>query len=386
MNNVLQDIRPSDTLAITAKAKKLAAEGFRVCNFAAGEPDFDTPPSIKDAAIASLSRGETKYTPARGLPALCKAIAEKLKRENGLEYDEANVIVGGGAKMSLSTAFMALLNPGDEVIIPAPYWLSYPEMVRLAGGVPVFVKGDDLAGFRITSAQLEAAITPRTVAVVVNSPSNPTGLVYNADELRQFAEICVKHDLWIISDEIYERLVYGNEKHVSVASLSPEIFRKTITINGVSKAYAMTGWRIGYAAAPAEVIRAMETVQSHSASAPATFAQYGALHALKGVEDEIKPMLAAFEARNQRIHELMSQIEGVVCRRPMGAFYIFPNISAFRMDSREFARRLIDERHVAAVPGFSFGAPDNLRFSYACSMEDIEEGMRRFTAFCESLG
>ena len=386
MNRTLQDIRPSDTLAIAAKAKKLAAEGVRVCNFAAGEPDFDTPASIKDAAVKALAQGQTKYTPARGLPALCKAIAEKLKRENGLDYAESDVIVGGGGKMSLSTAFMALLNPGDEVVIPSPYWLSYPEMVRLAGGVPVFVKGDDLAGFRITPKQLEEAITPKTAAVVLNSPSNPTGLVYKPEELKAFADICVKHDVWIISDEIYERMVYGGEHFVSVASLSPKIFRKTLTVNGVSKAYAMTGWRIGYAAGPSEIIRAMETVQSHTASAPATFAQYGAMHALNGVEDEIRPMLAAFEARNKRIHELMAAIEGIVCRRPMGAFYVFPNIAAFGMDSREFAQRLIDEQHVAAVPGFSFGAPDNLRFSYACGMEEIEEGMRRFKTFCDSLG
>ena len=385
MNRALQDIRPSDTLAIAAKARKLAAEGIKVCNFAAGEPDFDTPASIKEAAAQALAQGQTKYTPARGLPALCKAIAEKLKRENGLTYSENDVIVGGGGKMSLSTAFMALLNPGDEVVIPAPYWLSYPEMVRLAGGTPVFVKGDDLAGFRITPRQLEEAITPKTVAVVLNSPSNPTGLVYKPEELKAFADICVKHDVWIISDEIYERMVYGGERFVSVAALSPEIFRKTLTVNGVSKAYAMTGWRIGYAAGPSEIIRAMETVQSHMASAPATFAQFGALHALRGVEDEIQPMLAAFEARNQRIFELMAQIKGVVCRRPMGAFYIFPNIGAFGLDSREFAQRLIEEQHVAAVPGLSFGAPDNLRFSYACGMEEIEEGMRRFKAFCQTF-
>lgn len=385
MNKTLQDIRPSATLAITAKAKKLAAEGYKVCNFAAGEPDFDTPTSIKDVAIEALHQGKTKYTPARGLPDLCQAVAAKLQRENGLTYADTDVIVSGGGKMSLSTAFMALLNPGDEVIIPAPYWLSYPEMVRLAGGVPVFVKGDDLAGFRITPEQLEAAITPRTVAVVMNSPSNPTGLVYKPEELKAFGDICVKHDLWIVSDEIYERMVYGSERFVSMASLSPEIFKRTLTVNGVSKAFAMTGWRIGYAAGPSEVIRAMETVQSHMASAPTTVSQIAALHALSGVEDEIQPMLRAFEARNQRIFELMSQIKGVVCRRPMGAFYIFPNISAFGLDSREFAQRLIDEQHVAAVPGLSFGAPDNLRFSYACSMEEIEEGMRRFKQFCQSF-
>lgn len=385
MNKTLDTLRPSDTLAIAAKAKQLAVDGVKVCNFAAGEPDFDTPESIKKACVASLDAGMTKYTAAKGLPALCQAVAEKFKKDNGLAYSAEDVIISGGGKMSLSTAFMAMLNPGDEVVIPAPYWLSYPEMVRLAGGTPVFVKGDDANGFKITPRQLEDAITKRTVAVVINSPSNPTGLVYSGEELKKFGDVCVKHDLWIVSDEIYERMIYGGQKHFSIASFSPEIFARTLTVNGVSKAYAMTGWRIGYAAGPKEIIRAMTTVQSHMASAPATFAQYGALHALRGVEAEITPMLKAFEDRNQRIFELMTCIKGMVCRRPMGAFYIFPNIAAFGLDSRKFAQRLIEEKHVAAVPGLSFGAPDNLRFSYACSMGEIEEGMKRLKEFCESL-
>ena len=336
-------------------------------------------------AIRALTDGKTKYTPARGVPELCAEISKKFKTDNALEYASSQIIVSGGGKMSLSTAFAALLNPGDEVLIPAPYWLSYPEMVRLSGGVPVFVKGDDESGFKITPAQLEAAITPRTTVFVLNSPSNPTGLVYSRDEIAALGEVCLRHKLWIISDEIYERMVYAGEAHASIAALSKELYARTITVNGLSKAYAMTGWRIGYAAGPAEVIRAMETVQSHLASAPATFAQYGALAALRGAEAEILPMLKAFEQRNELICGLVSQIEGVVCKRPKGAFYIFPNISSFGLSSKEFAERLIQEKHVAAVPGVSFGADENLRFSYACGTDEITEGMRRFKEFCEGL-
>ncbi len=385
MNKTVGSIQPSATLAISAVAKQLASEGIHVCNFAAGEPDYDTPESIKAACVKALADGMTKYTPARGLPSLCKAISEKFKADNGLDYSAENVIVSGGGKMSLSTAFTAMLNPGDEVIIPAPYWLSYPEMVRIAGGVPVSVKGKDEDGFKITPKQLEAAITSKTVAVVINSPSNPTGLVYSRDELKGLGDVCVKHGLWIISDEIYERMVYGGEKHTSVASLSKELFDRTLTVNGLSKAYSMTGWRIGYAAGPKEIISAMTTVQSHMASAPATFAQVGALHALTGAEAEIQPMLKAFEERNGYICNLMADIKGIVCTRPTGAFYVFPNISSFGMSSGDFAKRLIKEKHVAAVPGDSFGADENLRFSYACSMAEIKEGMRRLKEFCESL-
>lgn len=385
MNKTISDIQPSATLAITAKAKALVAEGVNVCSFAAGEPDFDTPENIKQAAVKALADGMTKYTPARGLPALCKAISEKLATDNGLEYAPDKIIVSGGAKMSLSIAFTALLNPGDEVIIPAPYWLSYPEMVRLAYGTPVFVKGVDADGFKITPELLESAITDKTVAVVINSPSNPTGLVYTREELEALGEVCVKHDLKIVADEIYERMIYGDKKHVSIASLSPELFKRTLTVNGFSKAYAMTGWRIGYAAGPADWIDAMTTVQSHNASAPATFAQYGAVEALRTPDAIIQPMLDAFEARNNRIYELMSGIEGIECKRPMGAFYIFPNISAFGLDSQAFAERLITEKHVAAVPGVSFGADENLRFSYACRLDEIEEGLARFKEFCADL-
>lgn len=385
MNKVLEEIQPSATLAIAAKAKQLAAEGHKVCSFAAGEPDFDTPECIKQACLKALSEGMTKYTPARGLPELCVSVAKKFKNANNIEYTPEQVIISGGGKQSLSVAFLALLNTGDEVIIPSPYWLSYPEMVRMAGGVPVFVKGEDKDGFKISPEMLEASITTRTRAFVLNSPSNPTGLVYTEDELRALGEVCVKHNVWIISDEMYERMVYGGTKHVSIASLSQDIYDHTLTINGVSKAYAMTGWRIGYAAGPLPLIKSMTTVQSHLASAPATFSQYASVVALEQAEKDIQPMLKAFEERNERMYELLSEIDGVVCRRPMGAFYMFPNISAFGMKSRDFAQRLIEEKHVAAVPGVSFGSRENLRFSYACSMEMIEEGMRRFKEFCDSL-
>lgn len=385
MNKTLNTIQPSATLAISAVAKDLASQGIHVCNFAAGEPDFDTPECIKNACLKALADGMTKYTPARGLPSLCKAVAEKFKADNGLDYAPENVIVSGGGKMSLSVAFTALLNPGDEVIIPAPYWLSYPEMVRIAGGVPVAVRGKGVDDFKISPAQLEAAITPKTVAIVINSPSNPTGLVYSREELERLGEVCLRHDLWIISDEIYERMVYGGKKHVSIASFSKELFDRTLTVNGVSKAYAMTGWRIGYAAGPKALISAMTTVQSHMASAPATFAQVGAFHALMDAEADVVRMMQAFEERNRLVYRLISEIKGMVCTQPMGAFYIFPNISAFGMKSAEFADRLIREKHVAAVPGDAFGADENLRFSYACSTDEIREGMRRLKEFCECL-
>ncbi|NLB69821.1 MAG: pyridoxal phosphate-dependent aminotransferase [Lentisphaerae bacterium] len=385
MNKTLQYIQPSATLAVSAKAKELAAEGKMVCNFSAGEPDFDTPENIKEAAIKALRDGQTKYTPAQGLPELCKAVSEKFAKENGLEYAPNSVIIGGGGKMSLSIAFAALLNPGDEVIIPSPYWLSYPEMVRLANGVPVFVQGEETNSFKITPELLEAAITKKTVALIINSPSNPTGLVYTDEELAALGEVCLKHNLKIVSDEIYERMIYDDKKHVSIASISPELYKNTLTVNGVSKAQAMTGWRIGYAAGPTDWIKAMTTVQSHLASAPATFAQWGAIEALRTPEHIIKPMLDAFEARNKRIYELISEIDGITCDRPMGAFYIFPNISFFGMDSLTFAKKLISEKHVATVPGIPFGADENIRLSYACCIEEIEEGISRIKDFCKSI-
>lgn len=385
MNRTLSAIQPSATLAIASRARKLAAEGQSVCNFAAGEPDFDTPELAKEGTVKALKAGETKYTPIAGISTLCAEIAAKLKRDNGLDYAPSQVIVSCGAKHSLANVFFALCNPGDEVVIPAPFWLSYPEMVRLAGGVPVFVQGSEEHGLKITPAQLDAAITPRTVAFILNSPSNPTGIVYSAAEMRALAEVCVRRGVYIVSDEIYERMVYDGTRHVSVGSLSPEIFKRTITVNGFSKAYSMTGWRIGYTAGPSDVIQAMCTVQSHTASPPTTFVQHGGVTALTACEADVVQMVEAFARRRHRMYELLTSIKGLTCVKPMGAFYMFPNISAFGLDSKTFCERLIDSRHVATVPGVSFGADANIRLSYACGMDEIEEGVGRLKAFVEAL-
>ena len=385
MNVSLDSIQPSLTLAISAKAKELAAEGIRVCSFAAGEPDFDTPQIIKDAAIRAIGEGKTKYTAARGMPSLCKAVADKFLRENNLSYTPSQVIISSGGKQSLATAFLAMLNRGDEVLIPSPYWLSYPEMVRIAGGKPRFIKTRQSQHFKLTPEALEKAIRPKTVALVLNYPSNPTGVCYTADELRALGEVCVRHNLWIIADEMYERMNWSKVPFVSIASLSPEIKARTLTCNGVSKTYSMTGWRIGYAAGPEELIRAMTTVQSHCASNPATPSQYAALAALTQGEEAIQPMLKAFRERSALIYRRLRAIRGMRVMRPDGALYIFPNIKAFGLDSVTFCIRLLEEQHVACVPGAAFGAPDNIRLSYACSLENIEEGVARIAAFCDSL-
>lgn len=385
MNEALLSIQPSLTLAITGRAKQLKAEGRSVCNFAAGEPDFDTPAEAKGACAAALEAGRTKYTPAVGALELRAAIAEKLRGENGIEVAEDQIVVSCGAKHSLANVFLAMCNPGDEVVIPAPYWLSYPEMVRIAGGRPVFVPCTAETGLKITPAQLEAALTPRTVALVLNSPANPTGAVYSEEELRALGEVCVRRGVWIVSDEIYERLVYDGARHVSVASLSPELAERTVTVNGFSKAFAMTGWRMGYAAGPREFMRAVATVQSHTAGPPATFAQYGGVAALRGCEADVERMVEAFARRRQRIVELLLAIPRMRCVRPCGAFYVFPNIAGFGLDSRTFARRLLEEKHVAVVPGMAFGSDANVRLSYACGVEEIEEGLARIRDFCEAL-
>ena len=387
LNSSILAIEPSATLAIAARAKAMAKEGINVCSFAAGEPDFDTPGFVKDAAIDALSKGQTKYTPVAGLPELNAAIAEKFKRDNGLDYSPSQIVVSCGAKHSLALILQTLCNPGDEVIIPVPYWLSYPDMVRVAGGVPVFIEATWEQDFKITPAQLEAAITDKTVAFILNSPSNPTGMIYNEDELRAFGEICVRHNITIVTDEIYEKMVYGSERHISIASLSPEIFANTITVNGFSKAYAMPGWRLGYAAGPLPFIKAMTALQSHCASAPNTFAQFGSLAALDPIRGDasIRDMCVHFEKRCNRIYELISAIPGIRCPKPQGAFYIFPNIANFGMDSLAFAKKLLDEHHVAVVPGIAFGNDRCVRLSYACGMAEIEEGCKRFTAFCASI-
>ncbi len=385
LNQVVASIAPSATLAITNTAAKLRAQGVKVCAFAAGEPDFNTPDCIKQACAEALAENKTRYVAAAGLPELRQAICKKLEVENKIKYEPSQVIVANGGKPALAQVFQTLINPGDEVIIPAPYWLSYPEMVRVAGGVPVFVETTVESNFLMTPEQLQAAITPKTVAVVINSPSNPTGMMYTPEELRAMGEVAIRNDLWIISDEIYEKMVYGDVEQVSMASFGPEFYDHTITVNGFSKTFAMTGWRLGYAAAPVPVAKAISSLQSHMASAPNTFAQWGAIAALEQAGPDVDRMVEAFTERRNRIYELVSAIPGIKCPKPQGAFYVFPNIASFGLSSLEFAQRLLDEKHVAVVPGIAFGNDRCVRLSYACSMENIEEGLRRMAEFCATL-
>lgn len=385
LNASILAIQPSATLAIASLAKQLAAQGEKICNFTVGEPDFDTPAFIKDACVDALRKGQTKYTPINGIPRLCELIAAKLKRDNGLDYQPSQIVVSCGAKHSLALAFQTLLNPGDEVLLPSPFWLSYPEMIRVAGGKPVFIRAKRENDFKVTPADVAAAVTPRTVALLVNSPSNPTGTMYTPSELRALGEVALRHDLAIVADEIYEKLVFEGNTFASMASFSPAFYNNTITINGFSKSYAMTGWRLGYTAAPLPFIQAMGALQSHCASAPTTFAQCGAIAALEKGEDSIATMVKAFDERRQRIYKLISAIPGVQCPRPTGAFYVFPDISSFGLDSVTFARRLLAEQKVAVVPGAAFDADNCIRFSYACSLQEIETGMSRFATFCQSL-
>ncbi len=385
LNQTIAGIAPSATLAITSKAAELKAQGVKVCAFAAGEPDFDTPDCIKKACAKALEENKTRYVAAAGLPELRQALSEKLLKDNGLTYEPSQIIVANGGKHALSQVFQTLINPGDEVIIPAPYWLSYPEMVRVAGGTPVFVQTTVEDNFLMSPQQLEAAITPKTVAVVMCSPSNPTGMMYSPEQLKAVGEVAIRHGLWIISDEIYEKMVYGDVQQASMASFGPDFYEHTITVNGLSKTFAMTGWRLGYAAAPKAVAKAITSLQSHLASAPNTFAQWGAIAALREAGPDVATMVAAFSKRRERIYQLISEIPGLVCPKPQGAFYVFPNITAFGMGSLEFARRLLEEQHVAVVPGIAFGDDTCVRLSYACSMENIEEGVGRLAAFCASL-
>jgi aspartate aminotransferase len=385
LNARIADIPPSATLAITTRAKKMVADGIEVRSFAAGEPDFDTPDHIKQAAAKALADGKTKYSPVRGLAELGAAISEKLAAENGLHYDASQIVVSNGAKHSLFNVILALCSEGDEVIIPEPYWLSYPQMVGVAGGRPVFVPAKEENGYKVTASDLEAVATERTKALIINTPSNPTGAVYSRDELAAIAEVAQKKDFLIISDEIYEKIIYEGVPHVSIGSLSEDALKRTITVNGFSKAYSMTGWRLGYCAAPSEIAAAITAFQSHSTSGANTFAQYGALAALGGDQECVSTMLAAFTERRTYLHERLSSISGVSCVKPMGAFYMLPNVSACGLDSTAFATRLLEEQKVAVVPGVAFGADANVRLSYACSMETIEQGMNGLESFVSSL-
>jgi aspartate aminotransferase len=374
-------VPPSLTLAISAKAKAMKGEGIDVCSFSAGEPDFDTPEHIKAAAKAALDAGKTKYGPAAGEPKLREAIARKLREENGLCYNAENVIVTNGGKHSLFNLILVLIEQGDEVIIPAPYWLSYPEMVKLAGGTPVIAPTDASTGYKITPDQLRSSITPKTKLFVLNSPSNPTGMVYTPAEIKALAEVVVEKDIMVVSDEIYERILYDGAEHLSIGAVGPEIFDRTIISNGFAKAYSMTGWRLGYLAASVELIKAVTTLQGHSTSNVCTFAQYGAIAALEGSQDCVEEMRQAFAARRQVMLERLNAIPGLFCPKPDGAFYMFPNISKTGLKSLEFCDALLESQQVAVIPGIAFGADDCIRLSYATDMESIEKGMDRLEKF-----
>ena len=378
-------LTPSLTLAIDAKAKKLKADGVDVAGFGAGEPDFDTPQHIKDAAIEALNAGFTKYTPSSGTPELRAAIAEKLKTENGLDYKPSQVIVNCGAKHSCYNAIIATCNPGDEVIIPAPFWLSYPEMVKLAGATPVIVSTSEANGFKITPDQFRDAMTPATKMIILNSPGNPTGSVYTREELLALAEVAVEEEILMLSDEIYEKITYDGAVSTSLAGLSQEIYDLTITVNGFSKAYSMTGWRLGYIAAPVGIAAAIDSIQSHSTSNPTSFAQKGGLAGLKGDQSFIGEMVKAFAGRREYMYDRLTKIPGVTCVKPMGAFYVLPNISSFGLGSAAFCDKLLDQQKVACVPGVAFGSDAHMRLSYACSMENITKGLDRIEAFCAGL-
>ena len=378
-------LSPSLTLAIDSKAKQMKAEGLDVVGFGTGEPDFDTPQHIKDAAIKALNEGFTKYTPASGIPELRQAIADKFKAENGLSYKASQIIVSCGGKHSCYNVILATCQEGDEVIIPAPYWLSYPEMVKLAGAKPVIVETTDQTEFKITPAALRAAITPRTRLFVLNSPSNPTGSVYTPDEVKALGDVCVEKGVLIMSDEIYEHLLYDGAVHKSVASFSPAHFEHTVVVHGFAKAWSMTGWRLGFCAAPEPIAKAIDAIQSHSTSNPTSFAQKGGVAALKGSQAHLQTWLAEFNRRRLFAWQKLNQIPGLSCVNPKGAFYLFPNISQTGLKSSEFCARLLEAEKVAAVPGIAFGADDYLRISYATSMANLEKGLERIERFVRSL-
>ena len=378
-------LAPSLTLAITAKAKELRAAGEDVIGLGAGEPDFDTPEHIKEAAVKALADGFTKYTPASGTPELRAATARKFERENGLQYDPQQIIISCGGKHSCYNVMLACCQEGDEVIIPAPYWLSYPEMVKLAGASPVIVETTDSTEFKVTPDQLRDAINDRTRIFILNSPSNPTGSVYTPEEIRALGDVCVEKGVLIMSDEIYEKLIYGDTKFLSVAACSPEHQAHTIIVHGLAKAYSMTGWRIGFTAAPLPIAKAIGAIQSHSTSNPTSFAQVGAVQALEGPQDHLEMWLGEFNKRRSVAFEKLNAIDGISCVNAQGAFYLFPNISGTGMKSADFCERLLAEAKVAAVPGVAFGSDDYIRISYATSMANIEEALGRLEQFVRGL-
>ncbi len=396
LSATLDRVKPSPTIAVTTKAAELKAAGRDIIALGAGEPDFDTPQNIKDAAIKAINEGKTKYTAVDGIPELKKAICAKFKRENGLSYEPAQVTVGTGGKQVLYNALMATLNPGDEVIIPAPYWVSYPDMVLLAGGEPVIIEGAMDKGYKISAEQLEAAITPKTKWFLFNSPSNPTGAGYSWDELKALTDVLMRHPhVWVMSDDMYEHLVFDDFKFCTPAQVEPGLYDRTLTVNGVSKAYAMTGWRIGYAAGPVPLIKAMGKIQSQSTSNPCSISQWAAVEALNGVQDYIESNKALFQRRRDLVVSMLNQANGVKCPRPEGAFYVYPDISAcigktsaagtVIENDEAFATALLEETGVAVVFGAAFGLSPNFRVSYATSDEALTEACSRIQAFCAGL-
>jgi len=377
-------LTPSLTLSIDSKAKAMKAEGLDVCGFGAGEPDMDTPEHIKAAAQAALEMGFTKYTPSAGTPELRQALSDKFKADNGLDYKPSQIIVSNGAKHSCYNAILATCQPGDEVIIPAPYWLSYPEMVRLAGAEPVIVQTTEASGWKMTAEQLQDAMTPRTKLVIINSPGNPTGAVYTREELAAIVEVCADEEILILSDEIYEKLTYEGVPHVSTASL-PGAADLTITINGFSKAYSMTGWRLGYLGAPEAIAKAIDAIQSHSTSNPCSFAQKGALAALKGDQQPVTDMRDEFEMRRNYMVNRLASMARISVVKPEGAFYVLVNIGKLGLSSSNFADRLLSKHQVAVVPGIAFGNDATVRLSYATSLDVIKKGLDRFEEFCKTL-
>jgi aspartate aminotransferase len=377
----VKNINPSQTLAITAQALKMKREGKKVISFAAGEPDFDTPENIKEEAVSAIREGFTHYTTSSGIIELKEAVIEKLKKDNRVEYKPSEIVISNGAKQCLFNAILTICDPGDEILLPAPCWVSYTEQIKFAGAVPIF-------GFKLSAAQVEEKITPRTKLLILNSPNNPTGAVYEVEELKKIAQLLLKYNIYCICDEIYEKLVYDNTKHLSMASLSDKIKEKIITINGVSKSYAMTGWRIGYAAGPEEIIKGMSKIQGHSTSNPNSIAQKASVEALNGKQDTIEEMRKAFDERRKYMVKRLNNIEGISCLSPAGAFYAFPNVSKILergieynckkiKNSFDLSNFILKEAEVALIPGSAFEAEGYLRLSYATSMEDIKEGLNR---------
>lgn len=391
--DALSRIKPSATIAVTQMARDLKAQGKDVISLSVGEPDFDTPQNIKDAAIAAIQRGETKYTPVSGIQPLREAIAAKFKRENGLDYKPSQTIVGTGGKQILFNAFMATINAGDEVVIPAPYWVSYPEMIALCGGTPVFVKTTIENNFKLTAEQLEKAITPKTKWFMFNSPSNPSGAAYSYDELKALTDVLMRHPhVWVLTDDMYEHLVFGDFVYYTPAQVEPGLYDRTLTMNGVSKAYAMTGWRIGYAAGPIELIKAMDMIQGQQTSGACSIAQWAAVEALNGPQDFIPMSKKAFEERRDLVVSMLNQANGLVCPKPEGAFYVYPSCAALIgkkapsgkviATDEDFVMELLATEGVATVHGSSFGLGPNFRVSYATSNDKLEEACRRIQRFC----